>query len=272
MAESRLPGDFSALNSEARAIWNGNAAWWDERVGPEGNNDQRFLIGPATERLLNVQQGEVILDIACGSGIFSRRMVALGARVVAFDFSETFVEIARARTTVHTDRIEYRVLDATDPNALQGLGARRFDAAVCTMALMDTATIEPLSAALGRLLKPGGRFVFSVTHPCFNSTGTRRMVEEELRDGNLVPVFSVKVTEYLQPSARKGVGIIGQPAPQYYFDRPLHLLLNTFFRVGFVLDGLEEPQDLPPELGQRGFSWRNWREIPPHLIARMRLV
>ncbi len=38
------------------------------------------------------------------------------------------------------------------------------------MALMDMADIEPLFSALRELLKPGGRFVFTVCHPAFNST------------------------------------------------------------------------------------------------------
>jgi hypothetical protein len=29
--------------------------------------------------------------------------------------------------------------------------------------------------------------------------------------------------------------MIGQPASQYYFDRPLHILFNACFRAGMVL-------------------------------------
>jgi hypothetical protein len=33
---------------------------------------------------------------------------------------------------------------------------------------MDMASITPLLSVLPQLLRPGGRFVFSVTHPVFN--------------------------------------------------------------------------------------------------------
>jgi 2-polyprenyl-3-methyl-5-hydroxy-6-metoxy-1,4-benzoquinol methylase len=187
--QSRKEGVMSdaQLNETVRNIWDANAEWWDEKAG-EGLPTQVKLIAPATERLLNIQPGQVILDIACGNGGFSRRMAALGARVVAFDFSAKFIERARTRTagTPYEASIEYKVIDATDRGQLQSLGEGGFDGAVATMALMDMAEIDPLLTALTRLLKPGAPFVFSVTHPCFNSEGTRLAVEQETRDGQLL--------------------------------------------------------------------------------------
>ncbi len=259
------------LNDEVRCIWNRLAFWWDEQIGPEGNVSQQQLIGPATERLLALRHGGQVLDIACGNGAFSRRLVQLGAQVVAFDFSNAFIERAKAQTTVYADRIEYHVADATDSAALQHFGKRRFDAAVCTNALMDMATLEPLATALAQLLVPSGRFVFSVSHPCFNSTGSRRIVEEEYRDGTLVPVYGVQITEYLHTPPRKGIGIVGEPEPHYYFDRPLSALLAPFFATGFALTGLEEPT-FASDQGGSGLSWRNYTQIPPFLVGRMALV
>ena len=260
------------LNKEVQAGWDANAEWWDDFVGPEGNEFQRELIGPATERLLGLRPGELVLDVACGNGAFSRRMAGLGARVVACDFSAKFLERARAHTKEHVDRIEYLLIDATDEEKLLSLGERRFDAAVCTMAMMDMAVIEPLMSALGKLLKPEGRFVFSVSHPCFNNFGVKRVVEEEDRDGEVVVTHSVKVGKYHTVGVVKGLGIIGQPVPQVVVDRTLSTLLNTCFDAGFVLDRLEEPVFGAETEGQRPFSWANFREIPPVMVARLRLA
>jgi 2-polyprenyl-3-methyl-5-hydroxy-6-metoxy-1,4-benzoquinol methylase len=262
--------DVKALNQEARTIWNQNAAFWDERMG-DGNAFQRQLVGPATERLLDLHPGEQVLEIACGNGVFARRLAQLGAQVLASDFSEGMLERARARTTEHADRIEYRLLDATDEAQLLSLGQRRFDAAVCNMALMDMAAMEPLLSALARLLKVGGRFVFSVTHPCFNTTGCARMVEEIDRDGELITTYSVKVSRYRGLTQARGQGIIGQPTPQYYFERTLSALFTACFRAGFVLDGLEEPAFEQPGR-ERAIDWANYHEIPPVLAARLRLL
>lgn len=259
------------LSGRAKVAWETNAAFWDERYG-EGNDFQRVLIAPATERLLDIKVDELVLDVACGNGAFARRLAALGARVVAFDQSEAFIERARARTREHVERITYHVLDAADEGALATLGQDRFDAAVSTMALMDMSDIEPLMAAMPRLLKPGGRFVFSVMHPCFNNPeGSSTVAERVDRDGELVTQSAIKVWHYIRPSVARGLGIVGQPVPHYYFHRPLSGLLAPAFRAGLVLDGLEEPVYSKGD-ATRPFSWEATRDLPPVLVARLRCL
>lgn len=63
----------------------------------------------------------------------------------------------------------------------------------------------------------------------------------------------------------------GQPATQYYFDRPIGTLFSTCFRSGFVLDGLEEPT-FPRSAEEGRPTWSNITQIPPVLVARMRLL
>ncbi|MBA3531803.1 MAG: hypothetical protein H0T73_07790, partial [Ardenticatenales bacterium] len=60
---------------EVRAIWEQNAGYWDDYMG-EGNDYHLVLIVPTTERLLAIQPGERVLEIACGNGSFARRLAA----------------------------------------------------------------------------------------------------------------------------------------------------------------------------------------------------
>ncbi len=219
---------------EAQAAWDANAAWWDEQIGPEGNLFHRAVIAPVTERLLDVRRGDLILDIACGNGQFSRRLADLGAQVVAFDATQVFIDRALSHSKDYVNSIQYQRLDATDAGALRNLGRGHFDAAVCNMALMDIPTIEPLAATLPWLLKLGGRFVFSVTHPCFNSGEFRKIIEEEDNDGELITSYAIKRHSYLEPIITRGIGIIGQPQPHLYFHR-------SPFAHGLTLDALTEP-------------------------------
>jgi 2-polyprenyl-3-methyl-5-hydroxy-6-metoxy-1,4-benzoquinol methylase len=264
-----LADDVEGLNAETRAIWDRNAPWWDDRVR-DGNRWQTVLINPAVERLLAVTPGELILDAACGNGAFSRRLAKLGARVVAFDFSERLLELARERTAEHRDAVDYRHVDATREDQLLALGEGRFDGAVCNMALMDMARIEPLARALTRLLKPAGRFVFAVPHPCFNSAEGTAIVAERAFEGRGEVTHAIKLTEYSRPAAWKGEAIAGQPDLQYYFHRPLSVLFDACFEAGFVLDGLEEPVFGDDEPAKDALGWANLKEIPPILVARMR--
>lgn len=262
-------GTFERLNRKAQKIWETNAAFWDRRMGDQGNEWHRMLIEPVTLRLLDLKKDDRVLDIACGNGQLARSMARMGVRVVAFDFSASFIRIAKKRK--YGKKIDYRVIDATDRRQLSSLGKHVFDAAVCTMALMDIAHIEPLLATLPSLLKRGGCFVFSVMHPCFNTVGMNHIVEfQETDRGTVTKQLSIKVTEYSNAAAKKGLGIIGQPVEQYYFHRPLNVLFNACFDAGFVLDRLEEPTFAEPLDPEKAWSWSQCNRIPPVLVARMR--
>ncbi len=268
MSDKRSSTDSSPSVEETRELWDRKAAFWDDRFG-EGNEFHRLLIEPAALRLLDIQPGERVLDIACGNGALSRRLAGLGAQVLAFDFSSVFVERARARSTALAGQITYQVADATDRDQLLALGEGRFDAAVAGMALMDMPAIAPLAEALTRLLRPNGRFVFTVAHPCFNSNAVAMQAETEEREGRLGIVHAMKITGYLDVPPGIGAGMPGEPNPHYYFHRPLSQLLAPFFNAGFVLDGLEEPA-FPQIDDARALSWASYHQIPPILAVRLR--
>jgi ubiquinone/menaquinone biosynthesis C-methylase UbiE len=258
------------LNRAVRETWDRKAAFWDARMG-DGNLFQRELLGPASEQLLNVEPGEVILEIACGNGVFSRRLADLGARVTATDFSARFLELARGREAAQPRAIDYRLVDATDESAVVALGEERFDAAVCNMGLMDMSTIDPLMRALKRVLKKHGRFVFSVLHPAFNIGGVTVLeLEQEDRAGLVTATPYVRTAQYLNVPPLLGAGMPGEPEPHFYFHRPLMTLLGAGFSAGFVLDGLQEPALTRREDVQGPFGWSYFFEIPPVLVARMR--
>jgi len=265
-ATLRCVGEDPIQDDDVRNAWDGLAAYWDEHV-EAGKTWQRHLIQPPVERLLRLEPGERILEIACGNGEFSRRMSELGGRVLATDFSEGMLERARS----HGGDVEYRHVDATQEHELIVLGEPgSFDAVVCNMAIMDMEAIEPMVAAASHLLKPAGRFVFSTLHPAFHSGDARPTVELD-PEGTTTEVYSVKVSSYGRPSTGKGVAIAGQPIEGWYFHRPLWMILEPFFRHGFALDGLEEPL-LDRDRGEPGTPMHVYTQLPAVLVARMRRV
>jgi hypothetical protein len=137
---------------------------------------------------------------------------------------------------------------------------------------MDLADLRALMLALPRLLRPGGMFVFSVLHPCFNNPSTVQVAELEDCEGTLKTTYSVKVSRYLTPYTQLGAAMDGQPVPHPYFHRSLGALIGAALDAGFVLDGIEEcafPQSYPG--GTTALSWSGrLSEIPPVLVARMR--
>ena len=261
-------GEWPELAEETRAIWNKNAEAWDSRMGERGNDFHNELILPAFDRLLPIASGDEVLDIGCGNGVVSRYLAKKGARVTGIDASEDLIDHART----YRDNISYEVVDATDEEALLDLGQGRFAAAVSSNVLMDMASIAPLMRSLARLLSPGSHFVFSLMHPCFQNPGAARMVEQEERDGELGLRHATKISHYIEPLHYKGSSVANSPAIQNYFHRPLQVLFAEAFAAGFVIDGLEEPTFARPTPGARTMSWSQFGQLPPLLVARLRLL
>lgn len=255
-------------NAHVQRAWDANARFWDQRMA-EGNAFFKTLLWPSVESLLRPAPGDRLLDVACGNGVTSRRLAHAGARVTAFDFSPPMIDLAKKRSG--TD-IDYRILDATNSEALLNLGAEAFDGALCNMALMDMADIHPLMNALASLLRPSGRFVFSVLHPCFNNPATVQMGELEDREGDFVTTYSVKISRYLTPYTQVGLAMREQPIPHPYFHRPLSALLAPAFEAGFVLDAIEERAFPAEDIGDGpALSWNGrFSEIPAAIVARLR--
>ncbi|RPA98835.1 S-adenosyl-L-methionine-dependent methyltransferase [Choiromyces venosus 120613-1] len=260
-------------------IWDANAKTWDSAIGTTGNSFYKHLISPTVLTLLSPQPDENMLELACGNGIFARKLAELGSRVLATDFSENMVGIARERTGEEVGkRVWYMRLDVTSERELDGLVALAgrhlgFDGVVCNMALMDISTLEPLANALPRLLKRNGRFVVTIMHPAFNSSGTHRhiAVAEDPITGRIGSLYSINVNRYLSIPPTKGEAIPGQPKAQHYFHRPLHEILSVFFKNGLVMDGLLEPAFSGEKVKSgKELSWQNYSQVPPVLGFRLR--
>jgi 2-polyprenyl-3-methyl-5-hydroxy-6-metoxy-1,4-benzoquinol methylase len=243
------PYDVQALNEEGRTLWDSKAAFWDQLHGDEGNDFHRTLVSPPVERLLALQTGERVLDIACGNGVLARRLAALGGVVTAVDFSAALIERARLRGQSSGTPIAYSVVDATDEVALLSLGEASFAAVVCTMGLMDIPVIAPLFRAARRLLRTGGRLVIATAHPAFSSNSPTVYAERDEIDGKFVVESGLKVHRYLDIAPYKSMGAPGENNAHYYYHRSLSELFGAAFAAGLVLDALEEPATLSPSAG-----------------------
>ncbi len=91
------------------------------------------------------------------------------------------------------------------------------------------------------------------------------------RDSTLDVTHAIKISRYLTPQRTMGVAVRDQPAKQYYWDRPLSVLLGVAFAAGLVLDALEEPPYRPDATSTERINWANY-DMPPLLVARLRLA
>ena len=105
-------------------------------------------LGAAVFALLDPKPGERILDLGCGEGALTERIVAAGATVVGIDTSEEMVAAATARG------LDARLIDAERLPF-----DSEFDAVFSNAALHWIRDHDALLAGVHRALKPGGRFV-----------------------------------------------------------------------------------------------------------------
>jgi len=272
MDEKYFTYEFPQFNDAVRKTWDTNANFWNERMG-EGNSFHNTLIKPTQEKLLNLKPGETILDIGCGNGQFARQMAKLHVNITGVDISENQIKNAIAASADYKNQIRFKVVDATDESEMCKLGKQRFDAITCNMVIMDMAEIKPLASSVSNLLKPGGRFVFTIAHPVFNSPkGLTKVIERfEHENGEIEDILAIKIPQYMKSSQYQGIAIVGQPVPQHLFHRPISVLLNVFFEAGFVADRVEEPV-FESSSTEDPLTWDNFNEIPPVMSVRFRLV
>lgn len=110
----------------------------------------RFVadLGMPVVELLNPQPGERVLDLGCGDGALTEKLVALGCSVVGVDASAEQIAAARARG------LEAYVMDGQ-----QLTFANEFDAVFSNAVLHWMKRADDVIAGVWRALKSGGRFV-----------------------------------------------------------------------------------------------------------------
>ena len=145
--------------------------------------------GLAALALLDPQPGERILDLGCGEGALTEKLVEVGCTVVGVDGAAAMVEAARRRG------LDARLMDG------QRLAfSAEFDAVFSNAALHWMPDPDAVIAGVRRALKPGGRFVAE-----FGGHGNVATIVEALRavlarrgveDGGPMPWYFPKPEAY----------------------------------------------------------------------------
>ena len=170
-------------------------------------------LGQPVLELLHPQPEERILDLGCGDGLLTEKLVAAGAQVVGVDSSADMVAAARQRG------IDARVMDATKLTFDQ-----EFDA-VFSNAVLHWIKRDPDAAIASafRALRRPGRFVGEMGgHGCVAAINLALMVGLEKRGvknaASVCPWYFPTVDDYAARLARAGfvaesVQLIPRPTP-----------------------------------------------------------
>lgn len=160
------PADQAASRSANRRWWDADADNYHVEHG-EFLGDADLVWCPENMResdvgLLGEVAGRRILEVGCGSAPCARYLRARGAQAVAFDLSAGM--LAHARSAAARTGIEVPLVQA-DACELP-FAAAAFDIAFSAFgAIPFVADSAGAMREVARVLRPGGRWVFSVNHP-----------------------------------------------------------------------------------------------------------
>lgn len=124
------------------------------------------LLAPAIVSLLQLPADspvQSLIDIGCGVGWLSRRLTRVARKVSGVDPSASSIKLARSR--FGHPRVSFECSTVQQLRRAAPPGA--FDAAVANMTLSVVPRLDGALKAVSYLLGPGGRFVFTIPHPCF---------------------------------------------------------------------------------------------------------
>src|SRR3954470_21761209 len=134
----------------------------------------RFVsdLGRGVFELLATQPGERVLDLGCGDGALTEKLVGAGCRVIAIDNNAVQIGAARARG-----------LDARRGRAETLPFRAEFDAVFSNAVLHWIPDAGAAIASVHRALKPGGRFVAEFGGAGCVETVRRALIAEADRRG-----------------------------------------------------------------------------------------
>ncbi len=221
--------------------------WYDSFI-QNGSPADDILI-PHLLLLAGDVAGLSVLDLACGQGRLSIALADLGAKVTGVDVSVNLLNLAKRESEKRSLSVCYVEDDA---QILSSVEANAFDGVFCHMSLMDIPDLGAVFRAVRRVLAPEGWFVYSLTHPCFQ-TPHSQWVETE--SGQLAK----QVNGYFEEGFWKSEyphGVRGKVGAHH---RMLSTYLNGLAENGLVLQRIVEPK--PTEKTAREVP--GYAEAPP---------
>ncbi len=243
---TRRPVTAAENRQASRHWWDSDAdAYQAEHGDFLGDVDFRWCpegLREADAHLLGDVRGRRILEVGCGAAAAARWLTTEGAEVVALDLSAGMLRHARFAADTAGVRVPLLQADATHLPCRD----EAFDLA-CTAfgAIPFVADSAAVMREVFRVLKPGGRWVFSVTHPM------RWIFLDDPGEGGLVAIHSYFDRRPYVESDETGA------ATYVEHHRTLGDRIRELVGAGFVLTDLIEPE-WPQEHDQ---IWGQWSPL-----------
>ena len=208
--------------------WEDHAGWWQQGFTAGADPEYEEQILPlAAEHLAGARE---VLDVGCGEGQVARLAAAGGAaRVVGVDPTWAQLVLARERG----GGVGYARSDA----AALPFPAEAFDAVVACLVFEHIDTVDEALAEVGRVLRPGGVFLFFLNHPLLQTPGSG-WIDDRILDEQYWRIGPYLIEDRSLEEVEKDVRIP-------FVHRPLSRYVNAMASNGLLVERMEEPPPAP---------------------------
>jgi len=243
--------------------WEEVEKWYSKVVGEEGSYYHQKIIIPGLFKLMGLQETESpsLLDLACGQGILSRCLPP-HIPYEGVDISPSLIKTAKKLSRKPDDL--FHVGDITKP-----LRLKRKDYSHATIILALQNVENPLKAFQNayRALRPGGKLLFVLNHPCFRIPRQTFWGVDEAKKVQYRRVdryfYPMKIPIQAHPS-------LGKRSPKTWsFHHPLTSYSQWLHEAGFVIELMEEWCSDKKSTGSKArMEDRSRKEFPLFLAIR----
>jgi ubiquinone/menaquinone biosynthesis C-methylase UbiE len=225
--------------------WEAHAQWWQDQFTDGADPEYEEQILPMVAAHLGTAAD--VLDIGTGEGQVARMVAAHqpGRRVVGVD--PTWAQLATAR-----QRGGGPVYARAAAHALPFPG-RSFDLVLACLVFEHIDDTDQALAEVGRLLRPGGTFIFVLNHPLLQ-TPNSGWIDDRILDEQYWRVGPYLVEDRTMEEVEKDVYLP-------FVHRPLSRYVNAMAGAGLFIRRMEEPAP-PPGFLARAAEYHDAVSIP----------
>ncbi len=144
-----------------KTSWGKVAPWYNKLVGSSGHYYHERVIFPNLKKLYQPKNGDHVLDVGCGQGVYGRLLPA-GVEYTGIDLSKEL--IADAKKLDHSKSHSYFVADATDALPVE---SDSYDLAISILALQNMKDSSSAIGEMAKSIKVGGTIIVVLNHPAF---------------------------------------------------------------------------------------------------------
>ncbi|SDQ40946.1 class I SAM-dependent methyltransferase [Natronobacterium texcoconense] len=235
--------------------------WWEswsdtfQQAYDEAETEVGIAFGPGVPNgddlgLFGDIDGKRAIELGCGGAQFGLALSKAGAEVTGVDISENQLAHARDLADKHDEDIDLIEASVTD---MPMVSDASYDLAFSAFAFQWVNDIQSCFSEAHRVLKSGGKLVFSVDHPFYRC---------------LNPETGELAVSYFTDSPRREYSEEFD-AEMIVYRRTVSEIVTALLEVGFSIEelrepGYEDPEKYESEFG--GFQPDRMARIPPTLV------